>query len=296
MSRTPPGRPYPRTISSPDCADPTVRPRPGKGHRPHGAIERVTHPEACPRGVPLRQPATTWQPCRWAGCWPGAFTENGRATDQPAVYAGHRVGGLNARLVDLVFEPLSFGLQPRPLLRVGGSISCLIQVMGLAAHDLDAVAGVVRTAHSRSSWGACTAIRISRATLRRSRTLRVTGSPHRHHPIPDAEPLTGAAFVWGPRRPHRSDPRHDPLGHWLRPWWRSPPLPATASSPVAVRAPLWLRAPDRGAWKRMGVAVAHDAVGSWTRGCGSSMEEKASTSTRPEWACAEEGALQDGCP
>lgn len=48
MSRTPPARPYPRTISSPDCADPPVRPGPGKTHRPHGATERVTHPEACP--------------------------------------------------------------------------------------------------------------------------------------------------------------------------------------------------------------------------------------------------------
>lgn len=32
---------------SPECTDPTVRPRPGKAHRPHGAIERA-HPEACP--------------------------------------------------------------------------------------------------------------------------------------------------------------------------------------------------------------------------------------------------------
>ena len=31
MSRTPPARPYPRTISSPDCADPPVRPA-GKTH------------------------------------------------------------------------------------------------------------------------------------------------------------------------------------------------------------------------------------------------------------------------
>lgn len=41
MSRTPPVRPYPRTISSRDCADPPVRPGPGKAHRPHGPIERA---------------------------------------------------------------------------------------------------------------------------------------------------------------------------------------------------------------------------------------------------------------
>jgi hypothetical protein len=35
---TPPARPYPRTTSSPDCADPPALPA-GKAHRPHGAIE-----------------------------------------------------------------------------------------------------------------------------------------------------------------------------------------------------------------------------------------------------------------
>lgn len=59
MSRTPPARPYPRTISSPDCADPPVRPA-GTAHRPHGTIERATHPEAWSTRVPLRQPACGW--------------------------------------------------------------------------------------------------------------------------------------------------------------------------------------------------------------------------------------------
>ncbi len=44
MSRTPPTRPYPRTISSPDCADPPVRRRPGRFYRPNGAIERAQEP------------------------------------------------------------------------------------------------------------------------------------------------------------------------------------------------------------------------------------------------------------
>ncbi len=42
MSRTPPARPYPRTISSPDCADPPVRPD-GKAHRLHGARSSGSH-------------------------------------------------------------------------------------------------------------------------------------------------------------------------------------------------------------------------------------------------------------
>ena len=37
MSGTPPARPYPRTTSSPDCADPPALPA-EKAHRPHGAI------------------------------------------------------------------------------------------------------------------------------------------------------------------------------------------------------------------------------------------------------------------
>lgn len=40
MSRTPPARPYPRTISSPDCADPPVRPRRGKAHPHAGSTVR----------------------------------------------------------------------------------------------------------------------------------------------------------------------------------------------------------------------------------------------------------------
>lgn len=58
MSRTPPALLYPRTISSPDCADPPVRPAAGKAHRPptaYGAIE--TNPEPVrlpdsPQGLP----------------------------------------------------------------------------------------------------------------------------------------------------------------------------------------------------------------------------------------------------
>lgn len=96
-------RPYPRTISSPACADPPVRP-PGKAHRPHGAIERVTHPEAYPRefrsgsprpsprrvpALPTRhraRPQTTWQPHGWEAC--GLLTRKVR--DSP----GHKPGGL----------------------------------------------------------------------------------------------------------------------------------------------------------------------------------------------------------
>jgi hypothetical protein len=107
VSRTPPAPPYPRTISSPDCADPPVRPA-GKAHRPHGAIERVTHPETCPRefrsgsprpsprrrrrrmpAPPTRdraRPQTTWQPRRWQTC--GLLTRKVR--DSPA----HKPGGL----------------------------------------------------------------------------------------------------------------------------------------------------------------------------------------------------------
>lgn len=68
MSGTPPARPCPRTISSPDCADPPVGPA-GRAHRPHGATERVAYgasallprraSRACGRrrahGVPVRR-------------------------------------------------------------------------------------------------------------------------------------------------------------------------------------------------------------------------------------------------
>lgn len=57
MSRTPPAPPYPRTISSPDCADPPVRPAAGKAHRPpapHGAIERDTRESPSVASFPAR--------------------------------------------------------------------------------------------------------------------------------------------------------------------------------------------------------------------------------------------------
>ncbi|WP_327419578.1 hypothetical protein [Streptomyces sp. NBC_01233] len=61
MSRTPPARPYPRTTSSPDCADPPVRPG-SKAHRPHGPIERARELPAA--HGPLRE--------RWAAVSPDA--------------------------------------------------------------------------------------------------------------------------------------------------------------------------------------------------------------------------------
>ncbi len=78
MSRTPPARPYPRTISSPDCADPTGRGIRRTDPRPAQAFNRRTDG----RGHVL---------CEWSGC---SVPGDGEGVRSPVKGHASRIGAV----------------------------------------------------------------------------------------------------------------------------------------------------------------------------------------------------------
>jgi hypothetical protein len=111
VSRTPPARPYPRTISSPDCADPPVRRGSGKAHRPHGAIERARTPGGLSTRVPLRQPASRPSPTASTR----ARTSDPTLSSSPNHLATAQVGDLRAADSEGARQPRSQARRSAPI-------------------------------------------------------------------------------------------------------------------------------------------------------------------------------------
>ncbi len=103
MSRTPPARPYPRTISSPDCADPPVRPA-GAAHRA-GHTRRLVHASSAP-AVRVQALADGVDACP---------TSDPTPRSSPNHLATAQVGDLQAADSEGARQPRSQARRPAPI-------------------------------------------------------------------------------------------------------------------------------------------------------------------------------------